>query len=445
KAADDASKRLQELARDVVDGIDQATRPQPAEAKPEIAKTDQQPKDQPGFFKRLWEGTKNLAARAWGGIKWGLGKIWDGIKWIGEKTGITKALKWAWPKVVQGFTWFQQNLRWLLFGLKFEPFKTRKVVDDPGDVNFPDFNELQKAKKEIPARADAEKAALAKLSPEQQKQYEGLAKLTEKRPLSRWALQSMLLDGRLPGDKPLRGDGTLLDQLHRMATQDLAPGIKREDLLSDLIPEIENPVRINQQGKGTCVAATAQILIARKHPTEYARLIADLASPAGETVTVGGPKLKRAPDWADDSDAGRAIPCRLIQPALMDLGQPLPQPILDYDNTNDKAYIGPIPLGGGLLGWGSAEINTALQGRDYDSHMFFHWNRNSLWDKLKKAVEQGKGPIPIGMQWEDLGGHQVQIDKIENGTVHYTNPWGQRETMDEAEFKGYILNAEIPK
>lgn len=393
-----------------------------------------------GFLDRLWDGVKSVAGTVWTGVKPVLTKLWDGIKWIGEKTGITKGLQWLLPKIGDGFKWFQQKLQWAVYGVSFEEFKSRKIEDDPGDVNGPDFKELQKAKKEIPERAKAEQEALAKLSDADRKSYEKLAELSKDRPLSRWALQSMLLDGRLPGGKDLKGQGSVLDNLGKLATQDLAAGIKRADLVSDVIAEIENPVRINQQGKGTCVAATAQILLARRNQAEYARVIGELAGPSGTANLAGGDKLQRETDWADESDYGRSTSSRLIQPALMEMGMPL----LDYDNTKDKHKAWVLPLAGGLMGFGSAKINEQLLGTDYSSHGFWHWNRDSQWNKLKKALEEGKGPLPCGVTWEDLGGHQLQIDKIENGKVYYTNPWGQRESMDEAEFKAHITNVEIP-
>ena len=380
-----------------------------------------------GFWGGLWDGVTSTAGTVWTGIKNLAGKAWDGIKWASDKIGLTKGLKWLLPKLGEGFTWFQHKLQWALYGVSFDQFKSRKIEDDPGDVNSPDFAEVTKAKKEIPARAEAEKAALAKLGEDDRKKYEKLTDLTKGRPLSRWALQSMLLDGRIPGPKDLKGEGTLLDQLNKIATQDLAGGIKREDLLGDVVAEVENPVRINQQGKGTCVAATAQIM-------------SGLASRAGVANCAGGEDLRRESDWADESDYGRSVSSRLIQPALMEMGMF----VLDYDNTKDKHKLGPIPLAGGLMGGGSAHINEQLQGADYSSHMFFHWNRDSQWNNAKKALGEGKGPLPVGITWEDLGGHQLQIDKIENGKVFYTNPWGQRESMDEAEFKSHVTNVEIP-
>jgi hypothetical protein len=124
----------------------------------------------------------------------------------------------------------------------------------------------------------------------------------------------------------------------------------------------------------------------------------------------------------------------------MEMGMPL----LDYDNKKDKHKAWVVPLAGGLMGFGSAKINEQLLGTGYSSLGFWHWNRDAQWNKVKKALEDGKGPLPVGVTWEDLGGHQLQIDKVENGKVYYTNPWGQRESMDEAEFKSHITNVEVP-
>lgn len=386
--------------------------------EPQAPKSEPKP-EKKGFFAGLWDKVTDTVSSAWSGVKSFFSGLWKDLPAKASELGTDLVQKGA--NVAMGVT--------------FEDFKTRQVVDDPSDVNDYRSFDLSKAKSETLANAPAEEAALAKLSTEDQAKYKAVLGLVEGEPMARRQMQAMLLTGALTDKKALVGAGTLLTQLHGLVGQELAPGIDRKALLAQLVGEVENPVRIAQQSQNTCGATTAQILLARKNPAEYVRLVAGLAAPKGKVETAGGANLKRHGDWNFGEDGGRSIPSRLFQPAVMQLGQLLPG--FSYDNSEDKNQIVGQPLFAGMFGVQQAKINTELLGQDYDSHMFLSWNRDSQWDKLKGVLEEGKESVPVSMTWEG-GGHFVQVDKIADGKVHYTNPWGQRETMDEAEFKVHI-------
>ena len=370
----------------------------------------------------------------------------------GVMASVESGLGWIVSEARRGFTAFSHGVEGLVYGVSFKPFQTRTITNDPSDANHPDSEDLQQAQQDTAANAAAEAAAVARLSPADREKYAALVALTGATasnptgsPLARRALQQMLLAGTLTGQKDLASGKRLLDDLSALATEPLAQGIDRATIVTQTAIEVQNPARIDQQAKGTCVATTAGILLARLHPAEYVRLIAGLSSPAGQVKMAGGDTLTRVSDWNNDNDGDRTTSQRLLAPALMNDGQ---FPLFHYDNSTDHDQIGPIPLGSGLSAYGSAHINSELEGHPYDAHTAFFFDRSSEWNAVKQALAEGKGPIPVGVMWSDsdgnVGGHELQIDKVENGTVSYLNPWGQYETMSEAEFEQHLTDAEIP-
>ena len=374
--------------------------------------------------------------------------IWEGAK---------KAFFWCLEKLGQGIALFRQGVQWLLYGVSFQNFKSRKVHEEPGDSNHIYWNEMQQAKKDTEANKAAEAIEFSKLPAASQDGYARLVALTEPtpgnkagNPVARRALQKMLMDGRLIKPGAYNGaTGTILSALgaSAAASQPLAAGIDRAKLVAETLLEVENPTRINQQARGTCAATTAIIILAKKNPFGYITLVNNLAAPDGKARVAGGDVLQRDPDWANTEDGDRSIPQRLLAPPIMELGGPfwgLPR----YDNASDSHKFGPIPVGGGMYSGGSAHVNSRLQGVRHDSNTFFHWNRDSEWNEIKDALAKGRNLIPVGMMWSEddvQGGHELHIEKIEGGKVFYSNPWGMRETMDEAEFKAHITSSEIPR
>lgn len=408
---------LSDVVKKAMAAAGAGTPPQPQQAPPE-------PKAEPkaekkGFFASLWGKVTDGISSAWTSVSNFASDLWKRVSGKASEVG-TEA--------------FQKGGN-LAMGVSFEGFKTREVVVDPSDVNDYGWSDESQATRETAANEQAEKAALAKLSSDDQTKYQAILGQVGSEPMARRQMQAMLLAGNLTGSKALVGSGTLLSQLHSIVGQPLAEGIDRKALLSQVIGEVENPVRIAQHSMNTCGATTSQILLARKNPAEYVRLVAGLASPKGKVETVGGASLKRQPDWNFDGDGGRSVPSRLFQPAAMQLGQMLPG--FSYDNSEDKNALINRPIFAGQFGMQQAKVDSELLGQDYDNHLFMRWNRDSQWENLKEDLAKRNESIPVSMTWEG-GGHFVQIDKIEGGKVHYTNPWGQREMMDEAEFKAHI-------
>lgn len=340
-------------------------------------------------------------------------------------------------KFDQASSWVQQQWGIQVMGATHDAFRTLTDVDDPSDVNDPSGRDVEAASAAFAAGRGAEARAIAALPDAGRARYEAVAKLCEGSTLARRGLQRLLLDGQLPGPQDLRGEATLLDQLHGLATQPLAPGIDRGALVSEVVAEIENPIRINQHGKGTCGATTAQILLIRQNAGEYVRLVRGLASPAGKAQMVGGKTLSRHHDWAADNDNGRSNPSRMFQSAVMELGQLLP--FSSYDNTADKTEIGGVGLFEGLMPGGVEKALDQLTGKNYEAAAAWRWNRGEVYEEMKRKLAAGQGPIPVSLTWFN-GGHFVQVDKVEGGKVTFTNPHGKVQTLDEGEFRQHLTS-----
>jgi hypothetical protein len=348
----------------------------------------------------------------------------------------------------------RNGIRWVIIGPTIPEWKTRQELVDP-DPRWSSLAERNQATANVEAHQAAEQAALAKLG-DRAEGYRTLAMLCVKDPMAREALQKMLLDGRLTNKKDLMGQGDLLSHLSRLATQPLVAGVDRTELVTCLIEEMENPTKIQQEYRGTCVATTATILSSRKNPAEIARLVADLARPEGTAKLSNGDTIKRNATFTNPDDGNRTPSVRLLQPALMDYGNFF----LRYDNDRDVHTLenrsfwdgvkdgwdklrSKITLGGGLDGYGSNRILEALTGENFTTiHTVMRLNRNSAWKRIEASLAAGRS-VPVGLAWED-GGHKVLFDKIENGYVYYTNPWGISERMSVAEAKTNLTDANIP-
>jgi hypothetical protein len=324
---------------------------------------------------------------------------------------------------------------------------------DP-DTRYPDGKELTTAKAHLDASVAQETAAIAKLGP-RAADYRKLADICGKDFVARDVLLKMLLDGRLQA-KDLKGQGDALTYLSKMATQDLPQGMDRQELITSILEEADDPTKISQEGKGTCAATTCIVVLTRKNPAEYMRLVQELSSPAGATTTVKGTKLARKADWADSSDYGRTPSQRMLEPALMEVGNFF----LKYDNTQDAHVlenasvwqkvkdgfhnlVANFKIAGGLEGFGTNKVLEAITGDNYTTiYGVTRLNRPFAWHRIEERVAQGHS-VPCGLNWEG-GGHEILLDKIEGGYCYFNNPWGETDRMSVEEFRRNLTNANLP-
>ena len=198
------------------------------------------------------------------------------------------------------------------------------------------------------------------------------------------------------------------------------------------------------------------VVMVRKAPAEYMRLVQELASPAAKATTVNGTQITRNSDWANTNDGGRTPSMRMLAPAMMDVGNFF----LRYDNNLDAHVlenrstwqkikdgfhnlVGNFKIAGGLEGFGTNKVLEALTGDNYTTiYGITRLNRPFAWHRIEAQIAKGHS-VPVGMAWEG-GGHELLLDKIEGGFCYFNNPWGETDRMSVAEFKRNLTNANIP-
>lgn len=315
----------------------------------------------------------------------------------------------------------------------------RRILQDPYDVNGTQANGA-KASKLIAANAHQEKNGLAGLDETRKQQYDRLKTLTAQDPQARLALQALLVDGKLPGNRKNQGGDDLLGALDKLAQQPLAPGLKRADLVSDLVQELAIPSAINQRNKNTCAPATLQILWATKEPAELVRVVAGLATPEGRVTLASGTEIGRVSGTERPDDSNRSASSRLWQASLIELGN---GPSATYDNAKDQNSRGfdgldPIQVG---------EVLNALTGRKVEKLTIYTHKIDDILNRIDAQTKAGS-PVPIGLKWgerdadgEIHGGHMVLATGVQEGRLYFNNPWGIEESLPLSEIKDRLTNA----
>ncbi|MBO9539259.1 hypothetical protein J7643_01550 [bacterium] len=315
----------------------------------------------------------------------------------------------------------------------------RRIHQDPYDVNGTQAS-AAKANKLLAANAPEEKAALAALDDTRRQQYDRLKSLTAQDPQGRLALQALLVDGKLTSSRKNHAGDDLLGALDRLAQQPLASGLKRTELISDLVQELAIPSAINQKNKNTCAPATMQILWATKEPAELVRVVSGLASPEGRVRLAGGTEIGRVPGTERPDGSSRSASSRLWQAALIELGN---GPNATYDNAKDQNSRGfdgldPIQIG---------EVLNALTGRKVEKLTIYTHKLDDIISRIDAQTKAGS-PVPIGLKWgerdadgEIHGGHMVLATGIQGGRLYFNNPWGIEESLPLSEIKARLTNA----
>jgi hypothetical protein len=370
------------------------------------------PETQKAEPKNLLDRSRDFFADTWESTK----KTVDDVVDAGKDLVSTGAQKGR--EAVEETLWGEYKKDWGDYGDRYE---------NPDDANT-QRQSTATIEARISARSKPEAEALTTLTAVDQIRYLKLQSLIQADPLSKEALQTMLLDGRLPGDKALAGGGTLLQNLAALSEQTLAKGIERDSLVSDLIQEVENPVVINQKDKNTCVATSSVMDLALRNPAEFVRLVSGLAAPEGKVKLAGGSTITREAKW-EESLGKRTQSTHMLSGALMELGNGL----LAYDALEDKHMAFEKGLYEGLFVFGANKVLSELHDRKYQGLIVHRWNVDKVMTRMADDTSDGKR-VPVGLAWGD-GGHQVVVEGIKDGQVYFLNPHGNRERLPEAEFK----------
>lgn len=301
-----------------------------------------------------------------------------------------------------------------------------------------------------PASKAAAEKAIAALPAQARQQLAQLSSQLAGHPRGLAALQRLARDGKLL-KKDAQGGHTLLHHLHAIGTQPVPAELKQAgqaNLLAQTLTELAQPEAIAQKGRNTCAATCLQHIMAERHPAEYARLIAGLASSQGVVQTATGKTLARHAQWTSDEDWSsrdgnvRSISSRLLQPALMQHGG-----TFDYDNVEDGHVI-PV-LNKAVMGMLPHEIaNTyrALTGERYNADVL-------IGDAKRERVLKGatpERPVLLALNYAEeqgeLGPHWLEIvgyDEQRGEMIAY-NPRGQREAVPLAIAESHFLAVVYP-
>lgn len=318
------------------------------------------------------------------------------------------------------------------------------VNTDPADVNHANDTNASlrhlRAQQQVEANAALEEEALEALTPTQRAQYDAVKAQQEEAndPVAVLALQKLLFEGKLPGEEDLQNGGTLLQNLATLAspTTELADGVDRAALISDVVQEVAVPSAIAQHTKGTCAATSVVIDLVRENPAEFVRVVTGLASPDGEVELANGEVITREEGTLGDDGTGRSASQRLIQPAFMEHAN---GEDLDYRNGEDAHYDADGKrVHNGLY---SHQVEHLLEGVFDRAHTTLNASddasREEIWEEINEQLDAGRD-VETGMRWGN-GGHEVLItgthtDPSGQEYVTYINPWGKEETLTKEEF-----------
>lgn len=304
-------------------------------------------------------------------------------------------------------------------------------VNDSRDTNVNDPRH-QAALQQLEANKPLETAALETLTPAERAQYQAVKDrcLEANDPVAALALEKLLLDGKLPGEKDLKGEGTTLDHLATLSDENtpLAEGIDRNQLVTDLVQELATPSSIGQGQRGTCAPTTLAIQLAMHDPAEYARIAAGLASPEGTVQLAGGQTITREANSIEGDTTNRSITQRLVGGAFMELANG------DRDFNDDT--------GEGAGAWSDKldVLYEALTGRKMsDQRLTTDEQRAGAMDIIDTQLRAGT-EVPVALSWGTNGGyHKVLVTGTETVDgkeyVNYINPWGREERMPREDFE----------
>lgn len=316
------------------------------------------------------------------------------------------------------------------------------VVNNARDGKATGKKEEAQASKIVKGNEKLETEALSKLSQGERTQYkevkDAIATYHDKGS-EQLALQKLLFQGKLPGAKDLKGEGTTLDHLARAARgDDLAKGVQRGDFAGTLARELATPSSINQGSKGTCAPTALSINLAEKNPAEYARISVGLASKEGKVdLADGKTTLHREKETSfKDDGSNRSINQRILAPALMEMANLE----TEYDDKSGK--------GAGATSTGLDKLNDAISGKNMRSAEFGDGQKDKAMSIIESELSQDRN-VMTGMRFEEPGKqhsfHEVLVTGTskENGKdfVHFTNPWGDEERMTRDDFKNRVFSA----
>jgi hypothetical protein len=303
------------------------------------------------------------------------------------------------------------------------------VADSPDTNGAADTDKssarYQAASMALQQNARVANAVLSRLPADQQAQYQALNAQLDGDPVAQLAAQSLLLSGKLSQEDA--AGGTLLSTLSSVAQDpsSLAPGVDRGQFLAQLTKEVATPGAIDQQNTEDCTSTQASILMDRLDGAEYARLAVASASPSGTVTWADGSQTTRQGD--PQQGTGQSLPQAYLADVAMQVEQ-------------GNATEGATASGLGTLM--SKMFNRPMQADAIDPNDPQGSQANLMQTVI--SATQGGLPVSAGIMLTDdqgnaLGLHEVLVNRVgADGTVQYTNPWGDEEVTTLANFQSRL-------
>ncbi|OJH41070.1 hypothetical protein [Cystobacter ferrugineus] len=320
------------------------------------------------------------------------------------------------------------------------------VQHDGEDPTSIDNTESHVAASHVKDNLKLEREELKKLSESDRKKYLEVRRSINEDPqrsTGLLALQKMLFQGKLPGGKDFKGEGTTLDHLADAASgKNLAEGVSRSEFTNTLVRELATPSSINQGGRGTCAPTALMIDVAENNPAEYARISTGLASKEGKVELADGKTtLVREKETSfQDDGTGRSLNQRIIIPALMEIA------------NGNKDYTDDTGEGAGASARTLDRLNDAIHGKNMgyvdikDSKQ-----QKAAMDVIDAELKSGNNVL-VGMIFAEPGEEHARHKVLVTGTsavdqkegmkeyIHFINPWGTEERMLREEFMARLRN-----
>ncbi len=216
--------------------------------------------------------------------------------------------------------------------------------------------------------------------------------------------------------------GTMLDHLHQIAQQELAPGLDRKEVLTQLAGLLNDPDSFNQDRQETCTVTTIGRIQLQENPADFARMIAGLTSRDGSVELANGDTINRHQGSLSDNRSQRTILERLYQDALMEYGNGAE---VDYDVAGDRHSTGSTGLGAK----GIARVAGAVLGRGVPFTVLENGAKpgglyHTVFEAELEKYQQNGQEMLVGLKPWSSGGHMLSVTEIRDGYVYLSNPWG---------------------
>lgn len=210
--------------------------------------------------------------------------------------------------------------------------------------------------------------------------------------------------------------------LNRLRIQPFAPGINRDELVSQVEEALENPDKVDQGlHPHMCVPAVLQSYLAQTDPEEFVELVGELASPEGVAETASGHSLFRIEDSLLDDGTDRNLMERLVQAAIFDGAERAAGALRGSYSSLNHTHDG--VQASGLGTWQTQEMLRQL-------------TNDPTWTKsnpdstvLDRACDEE--PIPVVLKTGKGRGHQMLLTDITDGVVTLRDPEGEFATPFE--------------